>query len=99
VTEFTTSNKKDIEPGKFFRHNSKAIKPFYSTYLATGLDLCIPDAVAIQPQETKQIGLGFTLIPPQSHGFSIRPRSSLSAIGLRVNYGTVGKRKKKFYDF
>ena len=91
VTEFSMDKKEDWSTAKFYKFNNKAIKPFYSTYLASGLDLCIPEPLVIKPNEVKQVNLGFTLVPPKTHGYSIRPRSSMSAIGLHVNYGTVGK--------
>jgi len=63
--------------------------PSRGTPGASGMDLYSGVDLIIPPGETKVIPLGFAIeIPPSMEG-QIRPRSSLSKLGVLTHFGTV----------
>lgn len=63
--------------------------PAYQTEGAAGLDLCIPTGTFLQAGETRRIKTGIMLDIPAGFEGQIRPRSSLSALGITVHIGTI----------
>lgn len=63
--------------------------PAYQSKGASGLDLCAPVGIFLQAGETQRIKAGIMLDIPEGYEGQLRPRSSLSALGITVHLGTI----------
>jgi len=63
--------------------------PEYKTAGASGIDLCAAEDFEIGPGETMRIRTGLAIEIPAGFEAQIRPRSSLSVMGLMCHLGTI----------
>ena len=63
--------------------------PAYQTAGASGIDLCAAHDAVIPPGETGRIGTAIAVEIPVGMEGQIRPRSSLSAMGVLCHFGTI----------
>lgn len=63
--------------------------PAYQTAGASGIDLCAAYNHFLGPGETIRIALGLAIEVPPGFEAQLRPRSSLSAIGVLFHFGTI----------
>lgn len=63
--------------------------PAYQSKGASGLDLCAAAGAFLLAGETQRIKTGIMLDIPEGFEGQIRPRSSLSALGITIHFGTI----------
>lgn len=63
---------------KYKKIHERAVKPYYATSGAAGMDLFAVDDVDVSPGETKLIRTGLIVSFPQGYELQVRPRSGLS---------------------
>ena len=63
--------------------------PAYQTAGASGIDLCCADLFSVRCGQTVKVATGLCVEIPQGFEGQIRPRSSLSAEGILVHFGTI----------
>lgn len=74
---------------RFQKINPVFREPVYQTPGSAGFDLMALEDRVILPGERSRIPLGFALEVPYGYCLEIRPRSSMSLVGLDVHLGTV----------
>jgi dUTP pyrophosphatase len=74
---------------KLFRLNPLAKLPAYATAGSVGLDLQAMITVDLEPGMPIKIPCGIALQIPDWYEGQIRPRSSLSAVGINCAFGTI----------
>jgi len=63
--------------------------PTYAREGDSGFDLRADDDYVLNPHKAEKIGTGLLFHIPEGYEVQIRPRSSMSSIGLPAQFGTV----------
>ncbi len=74
---------------RIIRLHDEAKMPTYATPGSVGLDLYVVEAIFIEADETQKLLCGIGIELPDGCEGQIRPRSSMSAMGLDIAIGTI----------